>query len=228
LAEDTKAPTPATGSASKTTGTTTDDGPKLKKDIVPAEYRKRYAETGGGCGDFIAAELTSMMESGGIDSLNTVKGENNIPSAKWSGLNNGQQRMNLSNTLRASFLRGETITIAGKQHNLTALRDEFGNLDPVDRKSVDKFLNFIQMPVNDRNAAAIKRVFHDLPEKARQRAEREDQREKAKQEKEAKKAADAKAKQDAAKTAGATEGKGKGGGKTTTATKTPAKETEPA
>jgi len=198
--------------------------PKVRKDIVPPEYRKRYQELGGTCGDFIAAELTSMMDSGGIDSLNTVKAENSIPKERWSSLNHGQQRMNLSNTLRASFLRGETIKIAGKEYNLNAMRDEFGNLDPTDRKSQGKFLEFVQMPNTDRNAKAIQRVFHDLPEKARLRAEREDQREKAKAEKEAKKKADAeaKAKAKADKADKPAKGKGKGkGGDTPTEAKQP-------
>jgi hypothetical protein len=198
------------GTTETGTTTATEEAPKVRKDIVPPEYRKRYAELGGTCGDFIAAEISAMMESGGIDSLNTVKVENDIPKAKWSGLNNGQQRMNLSNTLRAAFLRGETIKIAGKEHNLNALRDEFGKLDPVDAKSTAKFLEFCSMPTTDRNIAAIKRVFHDLPEKGRLRAEREANREKAKADKaaaaEAKKKADAEAKAAAAAATPATDG----------------------
>lgn len=203
--------------------------PKVRKDIVPPQYRKHYAELGGNNGDFIAAELSAMMESGGIDSLNTVKTENGLPTSKWSGLNNGQQRMNLSNMLRASFLRGETIRISGKEYNLNALRDEFGNLDATNEASIGKFLEFVSMPNTDRNRAAITRVFHTLPEKARLRAEREDQREKDKVAKAERKKADAEAKAKAAEAKaaetpaeGADKPKGKGRGKKADA---PAKET---
>lgn len=197
MAEKEKTATDGEGEATNTTEATTETEPKVRKDIVPPQYRKQYAELGGNNGDFIAAELSAMMESGGIDSLNTVKAENDIAKGTWSGLNNGQQRMNLSNRLRAAFLRGETIKIAGKEFNINALNDEFGGVKPLDEKNVDKFLSFISMPTTKRNRDAIVRVFHTLPEKARLRAEREETAEKNKAEKAAKKEAE-KAKKDAA------------------------------
>ncbi len=230
MADETKTTTDGQAAGGTTTAAATTDEPKVKKDIVPAEYRKRYAELGGNCGDFIAAELSSMVESGGIDSLNSVKTENDIPTSRWGGLNNGQQRMNLSNILRANFLRGQTIKIAGKAFNIEQMRDEFGKLDPTDEKSQAKFLDFVGMPNTDRNRAAIKRHFHDLPEKGRLRAEREEAAAKAKQEK-ADKAAAAKAEKEtkaaAAKTDGAATAK-KSGGKGGAAKTTAAKQTEPA
>lgn len=166
-------------------------------DIVPAEYRARYKELGGTCGDFIATELSSLIEQGGLDALNRVKEENNIPLAKWTTLNNGQQRMNLSNTLRASFMRGEMISIDGKQYSLEALRDEMlssdgesvDSFDASNRETVDKFLNFSSLPVTDRNAAAVKKFFYDGPRKAIEKAEREEKARKTTEEKAAEKAA---------------------------------------
>lgn len=182
------------------------DAPKteeatVRKDIVPPQYRKKYQELGGTCGDFIATELSAMVESGGVDSLNAVKAENNIPAARWSGLNNGQQRMNLSNTLRAAFLRGEPIRIQGKEYSLHTLKEEFGDLDAANEKQVGKFLEFVSMPNDDRNRRAIKRVFHDLPQKATERAKREEERAAKAKAKEDEKAAKAAAKEEAAKAA---------------------------
>lgn len=171
--------------------------PTVRKDIVPPQYRKLYQELGGNCGDFIAAELSATMEKGGVEALNSIKGENNINAGAWSGLNNGQQRMNLSNRLRAAFLRGETITIQGKQYNIETQREEFGKLDPLNGEQVDKFLEFITMQKTDRNRKAIVRVFHDLPEKGRLRAEREEKAAQAKVDKAAAKEAAQKAKDEA-------------------------------
>lgn len=172
-------------------------------DIVPAEYRQRYKELGGTCGDFIATELKAMMESGGLDALANVKQENDIAVNKWSSLNNGQQRMNLSNTLRASFLRGEMIKIGGREYSLDALRDEMlaegGEFDASDRDQVDRFLGFASMPVTDRNAAAIKRYFFDGPRKAMEKAEREAKAGQTAEQKAAEKAAEKAAKAQKAK-----------------------------
>lgn len=190
FAEETGGPEPVGEEATEAVTT-------VRKDIVPPQYRKLYQELGGNCGDFIAAELSATMEKGGVEALNAIKGENTIPVGSWSGLNNGQQRMNLSNRLRAAFLRGETITIQGKQYNIETQREEFGKLDPLNGEQVDKFLEFITMQKTDRNRKAIVRVFHDLPEKGRLRAEREENAAKNKAEKAAAKEAAQKAKDEA-------------------------------
>lgn len=172
-----------------TDAATTETEPKVRKDIVPPQYRKLYQELGGNCGDFIAAELTSLITTGGVDSLNAVKTENGIPVARWSSLNNGQQRMNLSNILRAKFLRGETILIGGKQYNVNDMRDEFGGLDVDSDEQMDKFLQFSSMPVTERNRKALVRLYKTLPEQATKRAKREQEAEERKAEK-ARKAAE--------------------------------------
>lgn len=161
---------------------------KVRKDIVPPQYRERYQANGGNNGDFIANELTASMTSGGTDSLNAVKAENNVPPNLWNTLNNGQQRMNLSNRLRASYLRGETITIAGKQYNLDAQQDEFGDLDATNESTLGKFIAFVGLTDNDRTRRALKTYFHDRPEKARLKAEREAEREQKAKDREAEKA----------------------------------------
>lgn len=169
------------------------------KDIVPSKYRDQYAANKGTCGDFIATELSAVME-GGVDMLKGVKKANGIAEAAWAGLNNGQQRMNVSNALRAAYLRGEEIDILGKKFALKTHMEEFDggkNFDGSNPSQVKKFLAFIGMPENTRNERAIKKFFHDDPQKARERAEREDKAAKAKEEKAAKKEADAKAKADA-------------------------------
>ena len=87
-----------------------------KKDVVPGEYRERYKATGGTNGDFIATSLSKVAEDG-VEALASVKRENGIDKDRWAGFNPGMQRMNLANVLRGSFLKGETITILGKQYN---------------------------------------------------------------------------------------------------------------
>lgn len=170
----------------------TESSTEFRKDIVPAKYRQMYKELGGNCGDFIASELSALVENGGLDSLNSVKTENNIPAGRWGSLNNGQQRMNLSNCLRAAFLRGETITIVGKQYNLHTLHEEYGAFDAENVDQADDFLRFLNMPTTDRNRAALVRIFVTLPAKATATAKR-------KEEAEAKKAEKAKAKEEAEK-----------------------------
>lgn len=175
------------------------------KDIVPSKYRDQYAANKGTCGDFIATELSAVME-GGVDMLKGVKKANGIAEAAWAGLNNGQQRMNVSNALRAAYLRGEEIDILGKKFALKTHMEEFDggkNFDGSNPSQVKKFLAFIGMPENTRNERAIKKFFHDDPQKARERAEREAKAEQNKAEKEAakKKAAEEKAAADAAKKA---------------------------
>lgn len=171
------------------------------KDIVPSKYRDQYAANKGTCGDFIATELSAVME-GGVDMLKGVKKDNGIAEAAWAGLNNGQQRMNVSNALRAAYLRGEEISILGKKFALKTHMEEFDggkNFDGSNPAQVKKFLAFIGMPENTRNERAIKKFFHDDPQKARERAEREDKAAKAKAEKEAAKAKAAADKEAAAK-----------------------------
>lgn len=174
------------------TESSTESSTEFRKDIVPAKYRQMYKELGGNCGDFIASELSALVENGGLDSLNSVKTENNIPVGRWGALNNGQQRMNLSNCLRAAFLRGETITIVGKQYNLHTLHEEYGAFDAENVDQADDFLRFLNMPTTDRNRAALVRIFVTLPAKATATAKR-------KEEAEAKKAEKAKAKEEADK-----------------------------
>lgn len=188
----------------------TTTGNKVSKDIVPATYRDRYAANKGTCGDFIAAELSAIMESNGVESLKQIKRENGVAEAAWSSLNNGQQRMNVSNALRTAYLRGLPIKIMGKEFSLETHREDYNDpkFDASSEAQIKKFLGFIDMPDNTRNVRAIKKVFHDDPEKALRKAksleEADAKREaKAKEkaaaaaEKEAKKAEKAKA--DAAK-----------------------------
>lgn len=180
------------------------------KDIVPSKYRDQYAANKGTCGDFIASELSAVME-GGVAMLKGVKKANGIAEAAWAGLNNGQQRMNVSNALRAAYLRGEEIDIHGKKFSLKTHMEEFDGakgFDGSNESHVRKFLGFIDMPDNTRNMRAIKKFFHDDPTKAVERAEREAKAEQNKKDKaaakekaeaEKKAAAEAKAKAEAEK-----------------------------
>lgn len=174
----------------------TSTGAKVTKDIVPAQYRDRYAANKGTCGDFIAAELSAIMETNGIDSLKQIKKQNGIAESAWSGLNNGQQRMNVSNALRTAYLRGQAINIMGKEFSLETHREEYADpkFDASNESQIKKFLAFVDMPDNTRNVRAIKKVFHDDPQKALEKAKREEAAEAKRAEKEQAKADAAKAK----------------------------------
>lgn len=167
------------------------------KDIVPATYRDRYAANKGTCGDFIANELTAIMEQNGIDSLKQIKKQNGIAESAWSGLNNGQQRMNVSNALRTEYLRGNSINIMGKEFSLETHREDYNDpkFDASNESHVRKFLGFIDMPDNTRNVRAIKKVFHDDPLKALEKAKREEAAEAKRAEKAAAKKASDEAKE---------------------------------
>lgn len=183
-------------------GATDADAPKVRKDVVPPQYRARYQETGGNNGDFIAEELSAVTKDGGTSTLSAIKKENDIPEAKWSGLNNGMVRMNLANTLRARYLRGEPITIAGKRFDMRQQLEEFGNCKPDNETQVNKFLKFIGVNQTDRMRKAIVGFLTPKPDKAAERAKREEERAAAKaakaKEREDAKAAKAKEREEAA------------------------------
>lgn len=186
------------------------------KDVVPAEYREKYAANNGTCGDFIATELSAMAKDGGIASLNAVKAENGIPAGKWADLNNGMQRMNLANTLRASYLRGEMIKIGGKEHSIGKALVEFegegDDREPLkydDPKELGKFIKMVDLQDTDRTRAALIRTMSPKPEKkptktAEERAAEKAAKDKAREDEKAKKAEERaadKAKKDAERAA---------------------------
>lgn len=173
-----------------------------RKDVVPPQYRQAYAATGGTNGDFIAEELTAVTKDGGQASLNAVKKENDVPTERWSSLNNGMQRMNLANTLRARFMRGEEITIGGKRFDLRAQMEEFGTVKADNEGQINKFLKFIGINQTDRMRRAIVALLTPKPDRAAEKAKRDEERAKAKADKaaakEAEKAEKAKAREAAA------------------------------
>ena len=176
---------------------------KEKKDVVPSQYREKYAETGGTCGDFIATDLKKVTEDG-PQALDTIFTENGLSdlTEKYKTFNVGMRRMNLSNVLRARFLKGETIKILGKEYNLRHVADDIGGVENND-KSVGKLIKAAGVQDDARTRKAIVKTFFEPPKKTAE--EREKERADAKAAKEAEKAAkakeraDAKAKRDAEK-----------------------------
>lgn len=175
------------------------------KDVVPPEYRAKYQAGNGTCGDFIATEISAMTREGGTNALAQIKRENNIAEGRWTELNNGMQRMNLANTLRAGFLRGEPITIGGKQHSLEAYLAEFeGTGDdrvPIkldNEKELGKFIKMMDLQDNDRTRAALQKALGPKPEKKPRKTPEEREAEKQAKAAEAEKArAEKKAKREA-------------------------------
>lgn len=180
---------------------------KVSKDVVPSHFRDKYKDGNGTCGDVIANEISAITRDGGTLSLESILTENGIQSNRWAEHNIGMRRMNLSNTLRARYLRGESVKIGGKEHNLRTALEEFtdGNVDSFDEtndKDLSKFISFVDLQDNDRTRAAIRKVFGPDPKAAREaeKAEKKAKREAEAAEKKAKREAE-KADREAAKAA---------------------------
>lgn len=174
-----------------------DNEPTVKKDVVPSKYREQYKETGGGNGDFIAKELTRIGKDG-VASLNAIKKENGVPEQRWHGFNPGMIRMNLANVLRSRFLKGEAISILGKQYDMRLIA-ETSNLVPTkagDTKALSKLADALEVKNDDRTRKLIDKVFFPpvsaratAEERAAIKAEKEKLKAEAKAQKDAEKAA---------------------------------------
>lgn len=163
-----------------------------KKDVVPSAYRDKYKETGGTCGDFIATQL-SKVSNDGVEALASIKGENSIEADRWATFNPGMQRMNLANVLRGRFLKGETITILGKQYNAKHLAEDFNGTVEDNPTVLNKLASYLDLQQNERTVAALQKLFFPPAPKgptAEERAAAKEAKEKAK--------ADAKAEREAA------------------------------
>lgn len=99
------------------------EAPKTEKkttgigNIVKEEYRKKYGK-GGNCGDALATAMKAADEVG--HDYQKVAIENGVDIGRWAHLNAGQQRMNLSNVLRAKMRKGEDVTVNGKKVDKSA------------------------------------------------------------------------------------------------------------
>lgn len=129
---------------------------KEKKDVVPSEYRERYKATGGTCGDFIATKLQGIAKDGPLDA---VKIENGIERERWSTFNPGMQRMNLANVLRGRFLKGESISILGKQYNAVHAKDDFNFTLEDTNESLARAAEVLELQQNDRVVAALRKLY---------------------------------------------------------------------
>ena len=80
---------------------------------VPADFRNRYRERGGSCGDDVATLLAQHTrgDDGKPDpaKLRALAERNGVWQDRYAALNPGQQRMNDGNRLRAMARRGEAI-----------------------------------------------------------------------------------------------------------------------
>lgn len=130
-----------------------------KKDVVPSHYREKYKDTNGTCGDFIAQQLQKISKDG-VESLGTVKADNNIEADRWSSFNPGMQRMNLANVLRGRFLKGETIVILGKHYNAKDMVEaDFNGKVHDDHKTLLRVAHFLDLQENDRTINSLQALF---------------------------------------------------------------------
>jgi len=175
-----------------------------KKDVVPSQYRDKYKETGGTCGDFIAINLQKISKDG-VEGLNTVKADNGIEAERWAGFNPGMQRMNLANVLRGSYLKGETIVILGKHYNaVDQVEADFNGTVAEDDNTLLRVASFLELQANPRTVSALRGLFFPKPkgpsaeDRAKAKAEKDEAAAKLKAEK-AEAAAKAKAEKAEAK-----------------------------
>lgn len=144
-----------------------------KKDVVPTHYRDKYKETGGTCGDFIATKLQSVGKDGSLDS---IKAENGIERDRWSTFNPGMQRMNLANVLRGRYLKGDSITILGKQYNAKHQSEDFNFTLEDTPASLARAASVLELQNNDRTIAALQKLFFPAAPKGKSAEEREQDR----------------------------------------------------
>lgn len=144
-----------------------------KKDVVPTHYRDKYKETGGTCGDFIATKLQSVGKDGSLDS---IKAENGIERDRWSTFNPGMQRMNLANVLRGRYLKGDSITILGKQYNAKHQSEDFNFTLEDTPASLARAASVLELQNNDRTIAALQKLFFPAAPKGKSAEEREQER----------------------------------------------------
>lgn len=144
-----------------------------KKDVVPTHYRDKYKETGGTCGDFIATKLQSVGKDGSLDS---IKAENGIERDRWSTFNPGMQRMNLANVLRGRYLKGDSITILGKQYNAKHQSEDFNFTLEDTPASLARAASVLELQNNDRTIAALQKLFFPAALKGKSAEEREQER----------------------------------------------------
>lgn len=145
---------------------------KTTKDVVPSSYRDKYKATGGTNGDFIATSLQKVSKDG-VGSLQAVAKENKIDYSKWSAMNPGMQRMNLANVMRGRYLKGETVTILGKQYNIKhQIEDYTGKVENTD-KAIKAIAAYLDLTDSDRVVAALKKVLFEpsAEEKAKAKAD---------------------------------------------------------
>jgi hypothetical protein len=87
--------------------------PTSSGSVVTAEFRRRYREHGGSCGDDLATKLTKAVASagGGIDleKLKKLAERNAAWKPEYASLNAGLQRMVLSTRLRALVRNGGVV-----------------------------------------------------------------------------------------------------------------------
>lgn len=133
------------------------EAPTEKKDVVPSLYREKYKGTGGTCGDFIAVALQKIAKDNG--NVDVVKAENGIEADRWSSMNPGMQRMNLANVLRGAYLKGETITILGKEYNAKHQAEDFNGTVANDQKTMSRLTGFLELQDNERIIKALTKLF---------------------------------------------------------------------
>lgn len=82
--------------------------------IVPAKYKEIYGKSGSKNDDLAIALRNFCNDDKGkviLDRLHRVMADNGIDTARWSGLNIGQRRMNTGNILRSRAKNGGRVVV---------------------------------------------------------------------------------------------------------------------
>jgi len=101
-----------------------DEDEKVSGSVVKGKYKEAYEPFDATCGDEYAEVFSAKCRDadGNLDhaALIAVGAENGVDVlGRWGNLNNGMQRMNLSNVLRGMVRGGTRISIGGVVFNPT-------------------------------------------------------------------------------------------------------------
>ena len=94
-----------------------EEGEGQVHNVVPPKYREQYKEHNSSCGDDVAEVFKKACAD--VEDLPAKLAEigdaNDVDVAsRWGHLNNGMQRMNLGNVLRARVKNGKRVVIGSK------------------------------------------------------------------------------------------------------------------
>lgn len=153
-----------------TTSAEDEDEPRHHGSVIDAGYRSAYAEYDQSCGDDMADALKAYTTAPGkrpcldVARLQEVADANGFDMARWSHLNNGMKRMNVSNVLRHMIREGETVTVGNQSWDLvSALKGAVKRAkvtgDHLPGKVIEDALDTAGLTTSNKNVNAVLKLW---------------------------------------------------------------------